>query len=200
VSAVVHGGDDGDDLALAEVADADGGVGAVGHCQSPRVRGLELAGGWACGELGVPEDGRGRRQLVGNAQSRARVVGRGRGCGGVLRRFGGGWRVGLGFRARESQRGSKGAVVVKIAIDVVPVQRLWVGSRLQRVAMSRLGGAIACPIMYSNVRFALPTRPPGLSFRMLLQLRLYLVSSSAASFPAPWSVCCAANTLDAQNM
>jgi hypothetical protein len=45
VPSVVHAGDDGDNLALAEVADADGRVGAGRYSKSPRVRGLELARG-----------------------------------------------------------------------------------------------------------------------------------------------------------
>jgi hypothetical protein len=104
VPPVIHGGNDGDDLALAEVADTDGGVGAVGHCQSPRVRGLKLAGGWARGELGVPEDGRGCCQLASDAQSRARVVGGGRGCGGVMRRFGG---KRMGWVGREREKSAR---------------------------------------------------------------------------------------------
>jgi hypothetical protein len=59
VPSVIHGGYDRYDLAFAEVADADGRVGAIGYSKSPRVRGLELARGWSFGELGVPEDGRG---------------------------------------------------------------------------------------------------------------------------------------------
>lgn len=49
--------------------------------------GLEAGGGRSRCELGVPEDGRGRRQLPGNAQRRRRarvVVGGGWGWG---RRF-----------------------------------------------------------------------------------------------------------------
>jgi hypothetical protein len=89
VPAVVHDGDYGDDLAFAEVADADGRVCAERYSKRPRVRGLELARGRSVGELGVPEDGRRSNKLAGNAQRRANVVGR-RGCagGGWLRRFG----------------------------------------------------------------------------------------------------------------
>ena len=90
VPTVVHGGYDWGDLAFAEVADADGRVGAIWYSESPRVRGLELARGWSCSELGVPEDGRRGRQLGCNAQGGARVFGSGCGGGGWLRRFGGG--------------------------------------------------------------------------------------------------------------
>lgn len=82
VPSAVHGGKYRYDLAFAEVADADGRVGAVGHGESAGVRRLELARGWACRELGVPEDGRGGGELVGNAQSRAGDFGGGGGGDG----------------------------------------------------------------------------------------------------------------------
>jgi hypothetical protein len=71
VSSVVHGGGAGRAVAVAEVADADGGVGAVGSGECAGVYGLEA------GVLGVPEEGRGGRQLAGNAQrgGGVRVVG-----------------------------------------------------------------------------------------------------------------------------
>jgi hypothetical protein len=85
---VVHDGHDWDDLAFAEVADADRRIGAVWHGKSPRVRGLELAGGWPSREVGVPEDGGGSGELAGNAQGGGGVVGGWCGGGGWLRRFG----------------------------------------------------------------------------------------------------------------
>jgi hypothetical protein len=85
VPSVVHAGNDGDNLPFAEVADADGRVGADRYSKSPRVRGLELARGCSCREFGVPEDRGGGRQLAGDAQRRAS----GSGSGGWLRRFGG---------------------------------------------------------------------------------------------------------------
>ena len=71
MSSVVHGGGAGGAVAVAEVADADGGVGAVGSSECAGVYGLEA------GVLGVPEDGRGGRQLASNTQRGrgARVVG-----------------------------------------------------------------------------------------------------------------------------
>jgi hypothetical protein len=78
VSSVVHGRDDGQGIAVAEVADADGRVGAVRGDQSAGVDWLETARGRSRGKLGVPEDGRGGRELAGNAQRRgrrARLVG-----------------------------------------------------------------------------------------------------------------------------
>lgn len=68
VSSVVHGRYDGHSVAVAEVADADGRVGAVRGDKRAGVDGLETARGRSRGELGVPEDGRGGRELASNAQ------------------------------------------------------------------------------------------------------------------------------------
>jgi hypothetical protein len=73
VSAVVHGRHKGRRVAVAEVAHADGRVGALRGDQSAGVDWLEAARRRARGELGVPEDGRGRRELPGNAQRRRRA-------------------------------------------------------------------------------------------------------------------------------
>jgi len=73
VSAVVHGRHDGLCVAVAEVADADGRVGAVRGDKRAGVDGLETARGRSRGELGVPEDGRGGRELAGDAQRRGRL-------------------------------------------------------------------------------------------------------------------------------
>jgi hypothetical protein len=65
VAAVVHGRYGGGDcLAVAEVADADGRVGAICDRESAGVRGLELAWRRARCKLGVPEDGAGGGESV----------------------------------------------------------------------------------------------------------------------------------------
>lgn len=56
VSSVVHGRYDGHSVAVAEVADADGRVGALRGYKSAGVDWLETARGRSRGELGVPED------------------------------------------------------------------------------------------------------------------------------------------------
>lgn len=68
VSAVVHGRHNGLCVAVAEVADADGRVGALRGYKSAGVDWLETARGRSRGKLGVPEDGRGGRELASNAQ------------------------------------------------------------------------------------------------------------------------------------
>ena len=68
VSAVVHGGHDGGDVTVAEVANADRGVGAVGDSESACVDWLQAARGRSRGKLGVPEDGGGGGELAGDSQ------------------------------------------------------------------------------------------------------------------------------------
>lgn len=79
MSAVVHGGHDGGDVAVAEIADADGRVGAIRDGESAGVDWFKAARGRSGREFGVPEDGRRGRELAGNAQRGrgARVVGGG---------------------------------------------------------------------------------------------------------------------------
>lgn len=67
---VVHGGHDGRSVSVAEVADTNRRVGAVGDCECAGVDWLEAARGRSRGELRVPEDGRGGGQLAGDAQGR----------------------------------------------------------------------------------------------------------------------------------
>jgi hypothetical protein len=171
VPSVVHGGHDGNDLAFAEVADADGRVGAVGHSKSPRVRGFELAdGGWARRELGVPENGRCGGELAGDAQGGARVVGRGiRGGGGWLRR--GGRRTAGSQRVSERRREDIGRSSddSSVAIDVLAVG----GFEAARIAESWWGHvqsfgwhlptrALQPPatmIIYSIARFSIASFP-----------------------------------------
>ena len=131
--AAVHGGYDGDDLAFSKVADADGRVCTVGYSKSPRVRRLELAGGWACRKVGVPEDGGCSRQLGSNAQRGARVFGGGSGGGGRLRRFGGG--------CSEREKVLQGSRSIYGASSNDSDRRGCGGFEAARVAMSRLGGA-----------------------------------------------------------
>lgn len=79
--AVVHGGHEGRGAAAAaaEIAHADGRVGAIGHGEGSGVSGLEAARGRSRGELGVPENGRRGGELAGDAQGRGRARGGGRG-------------------------------------------------------------------------------------------------------------------------
>lgn len=86
--AVVHGRGERRCLAAAEVADADGRVGAVCDGECAGVGRAELAGRRAAGVLGVEEDGARSGELVGDAQlGRRGVRGGGRGRSGG----GGGW-------------------------------------------------------------------------------------------------------------
>ena len=81
VSPIVHGRDGGDVLAAAEVAHADGAVGAVevGNGECARVRRLERAWGRSCSVVAVPENGSGGGELVCDAQ-----LGGGRGGGALV--------------------------------------------------------------------------------------------------------------------
>ena len=84
VAPVVHGGWEGRCVATAEVAYADGRVGAVCDRKSARVRRAELAGRRAIRVLRIPEDSARRDEFVGDAQlRRGRVSGGGSGGGSL---------------------------------------------------------------------------------------------------------------------
>ena len=84
VSPVVHGGREGCCVAAAEVADADGRVGAVGDGEGACVGRAELAGRRTARVLRIPEYGARRDELVGDAQLGRGRVGGGGGVGGGL--------------------------------------------------------------------------------------------------------------------
>jgi hypothetical protein len=68
MSSIVHGGDDWYGIAVAEVADADGRVGAVGGNECAGVDWLEAARGRSRSELGVPENCRRSGELASDAK------------------------------------------------------------------------------------------------------------------------------------
>lgn len=79
MSSVVHGGRAWYGIAVAEVADTDGRVGAIGDGEGSRVCWFEAARRRSRRELGVPENGRCSCELTGNAQRRGGARGRGNG-------------------------------------------------------------------------------------------------------------------------